>query len=191
MQASSYLNAQDTSLTRALVSYDRPQYFVLSGTYELPVGPKKNYLNSGIVSKIVGGWEVNMVFNKRSGVPIAFNSGYYLECNPKLAHETTSEWFNTASSCWVQRPANTLVTMPLRSGNIRTQAAPQMDANLFRDFYFKERHKFQIRFSAFNTFNTPLWGSPNTSPSSPLFGTTTLVQNNLPRNAEVGFRYAF
>ncbi len=191
LQASSYLNSQDTSLARALVTYDRPQYFVLSGTYELPVGPKKDFLNQGVISKIVGGWEVNMSFNYRSGSPIAFSSGYYEECNPKLSHETTTEWFNTSPACWVQRPANTLVTTPLRSGNIRTQAAPQMDANLFRTIYIKERYKFDVRFSAFNTFNTPLWPAPNTNPASPLFGTTTLVQNNLPRNAEIGFRFAF
>jgi hypothetical protein len=57
--------------------------------------------------------------------------------------------------------------------------------------YIKEHHKFQVKFSAFNAFNTPLWPAPNTTPSSPLFGMTTLVQNNLARNAEVGFRYAF
>ncbi len=88
-------------------------------------------------------------------------------------------------------PPIRLVTTPLRSGNIRTQAAPQMDANLFRTIYIKERYKFDVRFSAFNTFNTPLWPAPNTNPASPLFGTTTLVQNNLPRNAEIGFRFAF
>jgi len=191
LQASSYLNAQDTQLARALVAYDRPQYFVLSGSYELPFGPKKDVLNHGKISKIVGGWELNLSFTARSGVPIAFNSGYYLECNPKLPNPTTAEWFNTSSACWVQRPANTLVTMPLRSGNIRAPYAPQMDSNLFRIFNLGERRRFELRFSAFNTFNTPIWPSPNTSPSSPLFGTVTLSQSNLPRNAEIGFRYAF
>lgn len=191
MQASSYLNNQDTSLARALVSYDRPQRLVLSATYELPVGPKKSFLNRGIVSKLVGGWETNLVFNKQSGAPIAFNSSYYLTCDPKLPTNTVNQWFNTDPSCWVQRPANTLRTMPLYSGNIRAQTAPQMDANIFRDFYIREHHKLQVKFSAFNVFNTPLWGAPNTNPASSLFGKVTLTQINLPRNAEVGFRYAF
>jgi hypothetical protein len=191
LQASSYLNPQDTQLARALVAYDRPQYFVLSGSYQLPFGPKKDILNNGVISKIVGGWETNLSFTARSGVPIAFNSGYYEECNPKLSNPTTAEWFNTSASCWVQRPANTLVTTPVRSGNIRAPYAPQMDANLFRIFNLGERRRFELRFSAFNVTNTPIWPAPNTTPSSPLFGTVTLNQMNLPRNAEVGIRFAF
>ena len=191
IQASSYLNNQDTSLARALVSFDKPQRLVLSGLYELPFGPKKSILNQGVVSKIVGGWQINTVFNWQSGAPIAFNSSYYLLCDPKLPTSTVTQWFNTDPSCWQQRPSNTLRTMPLYSGNIRAQTAPQMDASIFRDFYIKERHKFQFKFSAFNVFNTPLWPAPNTSPSSSLFGKVTLNQVNLPRNAEIGFRYAF
>ena len=191
LQASSYLNNTDTDLARALVSYDQPQRLVLSGTYELPVGPKKDFLNKGVVSKIVGGWEINMVFNKQSGAPIAFNSSYYLQCDPKVGQPDYEQVVGNTSIVLVQRPSNTLRTMPLYSGNIRTQAAPQMDANLFRTFYIREHHQFQLKFSAFNVFNTPLWNTPNTTPSSPLFGTTTLVQNNLPRNTEIGLRYAW
>jgi hypothetical protein len=191
LQASSYLNNQDTSLARALVSFDKPQRLVLSGIYELPIGPKKAILNQGVASKIVGGWQVNMVFSKQSGVPIAFNSGYYLLCDPKLDTSSVDRWFNTDTSCWQQRPSNTLRTMPLYSGNIRTQTAPQMDASIFRDIYIKEHHKVQFKFSVFNALNTPLFPAPNTSPSSSLFGRVTLNQINLPRNAEIGLRYAF
>jgi hypothetical protein len=140
---------------------------------------------------VVGGWQVNMVFSKQSGVPIAFNSGYYLLCDPKLATSSVDRWFNTDPSCWQQRPSNTLRTMPLYSGNVRTQTAPQMDASIFRDIYFKEHHKVQFKFSMFNALNTPLFPAPNTSPSSSLFGRVTLNQINLPRNAEIGLRYAF
>lgn len=121
MQASSYLNSQDTQLARALVSYDRPQRVVLSTTYELPVGPRKFLLNKGVVSKIVGGWETNFVFTKQSGVPTAFNASYYLTCDPKLPKNSVNEWFITDPSCWVQRPANTLRTMPL----YRATSAPK------------------------------------------------------------------
>jgi hypothetical protein len=41
------------------------------------------------------------------------------------------------------------------------------------------------------TRNTPIFDPPNTSPSSSLFGVVPVTQINLPRDVELGFRYAF
>lgn len=191
MEATGFMNSQDTSLYRTLTSIDRPQRFVLSGIYEFPIGPKKAVLNKGVLSHIVGGWQFNWVFSKQSGRPMGFNSGYYLMGDPKLPVSSLSKWFNTDPSLWVQRPSDTLATTPYYSNNIRLHTAPQLDANLFRDFYIKEHQKFQFKASAFNALNTPIYGGPNTNPASPLFGTVTTSQINLPRSIELGFRYAF
>jgi hypothetical protein len=45
--------------------------------------------------------------------------------------------------------------------------------------------------SAFNVTNTPIFGAPNTTPSSTLFGVVPVTQINLPRDVELGFRYSF
>ena len=49
----------------------------------------------------------------------------------------------------------------------------------------------QFKVSAFNATNTPIFGAPNNSPSSSLFGVVPVTQINLPRDVELGFRYRF
>ena len=42
---------------------------VLSYIYELPAGPGKKYLNHGVASKVLGGWQVGGVQRYQSGTP--------------------------------------------------------------------------------------------------------------------------
>ena len=60
-----------------------------------------------------------------------------------------------------------------------------------RNFRIGERQRFQLRVSAFNVTNTPIFGAPVTDPASPLFGVVRITQINLPRSVELGFRYSF
>lgn len=48
---------------------DTPHMLVLSYIYELPVGPGKKYLNHGVASKVLGGWQVGGVQRYQSGTP--------------------------------------------------------------------------------------------------------------------------
>ena len=49
----------------------------------------------------------------------------------------------------------------------------------------------QARFEAFNLFNTPWFGAPNTNVTSPAFGTVAPNQANDPRNIQLGARLTF
>ena len=62
---------------------------------------------------------------------------------------------------------------------------------MIRTFQLSERQRFQLKVSAFNIANTPIFGPPNNNPVSPLFGRVPITQINLPRSMELGFRYAF
>jgi hypothetical protein len=58
------------------VSYqDIPQTFVLSYLYELPAGPGKRYLNHGVASKVLGGWQIGGVQRYQSGSPTTISAG--------------------------------------------------------------------------------------------------------------------
>ena len=92
---------------------------------------------------------------------------------------------------WAVRPPDTLRTSKLLSSTIRTHSAPQLDLTLIRAFQIREGHRLQFKVSAFNVSNTPIFGAPNTSPSSNLFGVVPITQRNLPRSVELAFRYAF
>jgi hypothetical protein len=191
MEAVSYRNAQDTELSRELASFDVPRRLVLSGLYELPVGPRKQWLNHGLVSHLIGGWQLNWTGVIQSGTPMSYPD-YYLNGDPRLeSGQTLNHWFDTSKSLWTQRPPDTLRVLPFRSPNIRRYSRPQFDSAIYREFAIKERHRVQFRVSAFNVTNTPVFNFPNTDPTSPLFGVVPITQINLPRSIELGFRYVF
>jgi len=192
MEATTYLNPQDAQMSRELVAYDIPHRLVLSGILELPFGPKKQFLNRGFTGKIVGGWQLSWTGTAQSGTPIGLPD-YYINGDPRLPsdQQTLNRWFNTTSSLWTIRPPDTLRTAKLRSPNIRRNTAPQFNSTLTRSFNITERQRVQFKLTAFNLANTPIFGNPNTTPTSPLFGVVPITQINLPRALELGFRYSF
>jgi hypothetical protein len=165
---------------------------VNSGIYDFPVGPHKKWLNHGLASYIVGGWTVDGMMIAQSGIPVGWSSGYYIYGDPKLSSgQNLNHWFNTSPSIWALQPTDTLRTAKLRSPTVRSYYRPQYDATLIRNFKIKEGHQVQFKVSSFNLTNTPIFGPPNTSPSSSLFGVIPVTQINLPRDIELGFRYSF
>src|SRR5712692_4197263 len=61
--------------TEKTLSYqDTPHALVISYLYELPVGPGKKYLNHGVASKVLGGWQIGGVHRYQSGSPVIMNS---------------------------------------------------------------------------------------------------------------------
>jgi len=192
MESVDYLNPQNARPSRELTDFDVPQRLMISGIYEFPVGPGKKWLNHGIASHIIGGWEFNWMSTMQRGLPISYPGGYYIYGDPKLSSgQTLNRWFNTSPAIWVVRPPDTLRTNKLLSSTIRSHSAPQLDVVLIRNFRIREGRRFQFKASAFNVSNTPIFSAPNTSPSSNLFGVVPITQRNLPRSVELAFRYAF
>ena len=61
--------------TEKTLSYqDTPHALVISYLYELPVGPGKKYLNHGVASKVLGGWQISGLHRYQSGSPVIMNS---------------------------------------------------------------------------------------------------------------------
>jgi hypothetical protein len=192
MEQLGFLNPQDAQPSREIGIYDVPQRLVISGIYAFPVGPGRKWLSHGFASHIIGGWSVNWNMTAQSGIPIAFPSGYYIYGNPTLSSgQTLNHWFDTSSSIWVLQPPDTLRTSKLRSPTLRQHSRPQYDVTVIRNFRIREGQQLQFKVSAFNFTNTPIFGAPNTSPASALFGVVPVTQINLPRDVEIGFRYRF
>jgi Carboxypeptidase regulatory-like domain len=55
---------------------DTPHAVVISYLYELPAGPGKKYLNHGVASKILGGWQIGAVHRYQTGSPVIFNNAF-------------------------------------------------------------------------------------------------------------------
>lgn len=50
--------------------FDRTHTFVQSYMYELPFGPGKRWLNSGVIGNVFGNWRVNGILTVMSGLPM-------------------------------------------------------------------------------------------------------------------------
>jgi hypothetical protein len=211
IESTGYLNAQDPTPTRTLTSFDRPQRFSFAPSYELPFGPGRLLLNSrnGILSRLVGGWQVlvNTVF--QSGAPMGIPSSVWVLGDPRLDDPTWDRLFKTGyidvtgvvrnvqpgeQPVFQVRPPNTLRTTPSRWGNLRNRWATTYDASVIKNTRIRESITTQFRFEAFNALNTPVFSSdPNTTPTSTNFGKIIRDngQSNAPRTIQFGFRVMF
>lgn len=74
LDATQYLNPSDPQPWYGLSANDRTFRFSTGGIYELPFGRGRDYLNNGgVVSQIVGGWQVQGVYQVQSGQPLEFD----------------------------------------------------------------------------------------------------------------------
>lgn len=155
---------------RAVSDYDFPHILVASGTYNLPFGQGRRFLNTkSIGSSILGGWELGAIMTARSGPPFTpmistDNAGtgtYTLRPNRigsgKLDNRTPNKWFNAAD-----------FTMPdaYTYGNsgrniLRAPGLETLDLTLMKDIPVTERVKAQFRAEFFNALNHVNYGGPN------------------------------
>jgi hypothetical protein len=68
---------RDLSLSKSLLSIDRPQLFQGNVSWDLPIGSKRALLGNAPhwVDTVIGGWQVASAFQWQSGVPLSFTAG--------------------------------------------------------------------------------------------------------------------
>jgi Carboxypeptidase regulatory-like domain/TonB dependent receptor len=186
----------------SLSDFDTRHRLVASVLYQLPFGPGKKFLDHGIASKTLGGWQVNSIVSISSGFPMTVYDGSNISnsnvdgdrpnavvgVSPQLSNPTTSEWFNIAA--FQEQPLYTF-------GNVgrNTVIGPGVfgwDFSTLKNFYINERAYFQFRFECFNCDNHARFGDPNTVldlnsvnaagfaiPNTGNFGTITTLRSGL------------
>jgi hypothetical protein len=152
---------------------------------------------------LIAGWEYNFIGTIQSGAPIGLPGNVDLIGNPTVSNQQFSSWFNPCvantsgvATCqnpaWQLRGPNTLRTIPLRVGTLRSPVRPLWDMSFNKRVYLTERFNFQVRLEAFNVFNSVIRGNPGTDPGNPAtFGIVNLSQSNIPRNVQLGFKLNF
>jgi hypothetical protein len=74
LDATQYLNSSDSTPWYGLSQNDRTFRFATSGIYQLPFGTGRRFAaNSGFISQVIGGWQVQGVYQVQSGQPLSFN----------------------------------------------------------------------------------------------------------------------
>src|SRR5205085_10198846 len=69
---------------RARAGYDRTHILQMAYGYEFPFGKGKKYVNSGVISHIIGNWGVNGVFYAYTGTPFTVTSSQACNCSGNL-----------------------------------------------------------------------------------------------------------
>jgi len=122
MDATTFLNPGDANPWYGISTSDRPLRYSTSAIYELPWGHGRRWLpqSHGMVAQIVGGWQVQGVYQVQSGQPLNFGNYLYFGANPNDSHWSRARykatipsvpaggtqlggyWFNPAN--WLLRP---------------------------------------------------------------------------------------
>ncbi|MBX3278857.1 MAG: TonB-dependent receptor [Acidobacteria bacterium] len=198
------LNHQDSydiRSSRALAGIDIAHRFVVSYLYELPFGKGRRFGNdaSGVLNTIIGGWQFNGITTFQTGTPLSISAnntaGLFNPLtrpntngnDPKLSgpvHDRLNKYFDTSV---YSQPAPFTFGNVGATVNIRNDGIRNFDLSLFKEFRPVERMAVQFRVEALNAFNTPRFGSPNTSVTSNTFGLIT-AQANAPRQLQFGLK---
>ena len=142
----------------------------ISGVYELPIGPGKQFLNHGgmLMKNLLGGWQMSGLFTYASGLPITISAGGndgdpYLNgfnrANYNPAIPLNVNWnnyykglpiFNTAA---FSDPGFIAGNEPRVLSNLRNPFQSNENFALAKRFYFGERFNLEVRMEYFNFLN--------------------------------------
>jgi hypothetical protein len=195
---------------RSSTNIDVRQYFTTNAIYELPFGKGKAFAQNGLGAKVLGGWELAGLATARTGLPVnitisrkaaALPDGntssqrpnYVAGQNIYAANETIVSWFNPAA--FATPAAGTWGNLGRYAGS--GPGAVEFDTSLQRRFQVTEKVKFDLRATAYNLANHPIYSSPSGNLSSSSFGRITSVINTgatgsgAPRRIEFMLRAEF
>jgi hypothetical protein len=169
---------------RAVSDFDRRQVFDAGITAELPFGSGRLFFNQGVAGKILGGWKVNAIVSKFTGLPFTptasatslnapFNTQVANKIKPNVATlggiGNGATWFDTTAFAAV-----TTASFGTASRNsLRGPGAGDLDLGIARVFAISERLRFELRGEGFNVTNTPAFANPASNISSSSFGHIT------------------
>jgi carboxypeptidase family protein len=194
----------DFDLSWARSDTDRLHNYVLSTVYELPWGPNKKWLNQGVTSKILGGWQLSALFDAQSGQALTIGGNGTLLNTPG-----NSAFVNLNGDNKVLGGLGpgllyfdpTVYSLPAAGvqGNMARHTGPegpgfwQLDGSLFKRFTISGARYVEFRVDAYNVTNSVRWGNPNTTFSTSTgntFGQITGT-NGSQRSIRFGGRFAF
>jgi hypothetical protein len=105
-------DANDKEADYAPSEFDARHRVNLSEIYELPFGPQKRWLQSGVLGAVLGNWVIASIWTFQSGFPYSIYDGrdpclragsWTPSCRPNLVADpnagakTAAQWFNTAA----------------------------------------------------------------------------------------------
>ncbi len=180
----------------AVSSSDEPQTFKGSGTYELPIGPGKRFVNNKTLGNIVGGFQIGWILDYEGGNAFGvgengtpFPNGFDRpNRNPSVSLHTSS--YNLERDYWVRggkgtapdifnpagftlTPSQYVLGNAIRNyGELRQPGIANESLNASKHFYIGERVQGILQVDYFNAFNRTFFNGPDTNASDGTFAQT-------------------
>jgi hypothetical protein len=189
------------SRNEAVSGFDIPNNFQIGALYELPFGKNKQYLQTGLAGRLLGGWQINGTYSAYTGLPFTVTaSGASL--NAPNNTQTADQILPTVALLGGIGPGNpyynpnayapvTAVRFGTSGRNtLRAPAIFNANVSLFRTFPIHERITLQFRAESYNLSNTPHFAAPNANISSGNFLVITSA-NSDQRQFRFGLKLAF
>jgi hypothetical protein len=180
--------------------YDIRHRATISYTYRLPFGKGRPLLNrTGAANLLLGGWQTNGILILQTGLPFTVfhagaNTGGAGGSRPDFVRNAALPSGQRSLARWFDITA--FAPPPIYTfGNLgrNTLYGPgrwNVDMSLFKDIPVREPLTLQFRAEAFNTFNHPQFGQPNSTIGVSTAGTITSIVGN-PRQMQLALRLQF
>jgi hypothetical protein len=168
--------------------YNRPQLFVFSGVYQLPVGKGKRFLSNAdtFTDKVLGGWSLGTIISLESGAPTdalangdVANTGWPSQraqrtgVDPYLSSggggAGLKHWLNPAA---FGQPA-TFTRGNESRNDLHDPSFKTVDFNVTKAFPLYETSQLIFKAEMFNLFNHTNYGTPSTTVGNSSFGQIT------------------
>jgi len=170
------LNLQNGKFNRAaersIHSTDSGKRFVFSGIYELPFGAGKRFQPSNpVLSKLIGGWQVNGILTLQDGLPIRVSgANNFAADRPNstgisaalpTGQRTRQHWFDTEQ--FVNPPDFTYGNVGRLLPDVRGPGLAQLDFSAIKNTMLSEGIRLEFRAEFFNVLNRTNLLNPNGS----------------------------
>jgi hypothetical protein len=184
----------DLKAERGLSDFDIRQRFVLSGNWELPFGPGRQWMRGGTAARVFGHWDLSNILTLQSGQPLTAILATALSgtdsngtdrpdliANPNLpaGQRTPSRWFNTEA--FMAPPIfNDTYSIPGNEGRnvITGPGLAAWDMSLQRQARLSERLNLVFRSDFFNLTNHPNFDRPGLIYGTSNFGNISSAENS-------------
>jgi hypothetical protein len=175
---------------------DRTNIFLANYVYQLPFF---KHTANAFTNTVLGGWVLSGAIISESGLPLnvtlsgpnsSAGLGNGATNRPDLTGSITypgtiGQWFNT--SAFSAPPLGTFGNAG--HNDVRGPGRTNLNTSLFKDFKFRERATFELRFETFNTLNHTQLQNPSTGFGAGNFGVITSAFD--PRVLQLAAKFAF
>jgi hypothetical protein len=206
-----------TNQVHVIASTDRNHILSVTPVWDLPFGKGSRLFSNppAPVGLFINGWTLSSVIQIQSGQPVGLNNGWTDSCPLSqlrpLRGTGMGQWLRndaaTLSNCWSEIPNVDgytwgLQSLPQQVSAVRQPSVPDIDLSLMKSTPIREGMNFTLRLDAFNSFNSPQFGGPDSNPAdgTPVytpgsgwsgFGTIGPTQYNFPRVLKVSGKISF